>query len=251
MPTQFPPPLFPETTAFSLAFLDDAQIRSWRTVKRFPKNSSFVFDIVVRLHRLGLATSTEWYNEIDPRTLSNLYFETLQNVVAIQTEEPWNASLPGGSSGQEAGIMFRVWAAGLPLFVRATLRHIKARLGHIVTRSNHEPAYSRIRALLEGSGGYHTWPRGRSLEPVLATIFYCVESCDYNSPWRPWFVDTLRRLVEMLKLKSVEEFKKTLDFFPYNDDFKVAGDELWVELTQGRSGGGTPSLTFTAFSPMR
>lgn len=205
-----------------------------------------MFDVVVRLHQLGLATSSEWYNEVDQRALSNLYFEALQTVVSVELEEPWNANLPSGPSGHEAATMFRVWSAGLPLFVWATIRHVRTRLGLMVARSNQDPVLARIRDSLEGSGGYHSWPRGKSLEPVLATLFYGVECCEYTSPWRAWALDTMRKAVEMLKLKSSDEFKKVLEFFPGTPEYRAAADEVWQEMFSGSATVGTPSLTFSA-----
>jgi hypothetical protein len=240
----FPAPQFPNISALPLAFLDDAQIRAWRTVKRFPKNNPFVFDSSTRLQQLGLATSSEWYNEIDQRALSNLYFESLQNVVAVQVDEPWNATIASGAQGQEAAMMFKIWTAGLPLFVWATTRHVRTRLGLRVTRCTYDPLFSRIRGMLEGSGGYHAWPRGKSLEPVMVTLFYCVESCDFGNPWRVWCMDTLRKVAEILKLKTVDEFRKALDVFPSTEEYKIFADELWVEMIHG-SAASTPSLTFS------
>ena len=239
--------MFPEPRPSPLAFHDDAQIRAWRTVKRFPKNTSFVFDLVLRFHQLGLATSSEWCNDIDQRALSNLYFETIHNAVMVPLEEPWNATLASGIQGQEAKTMFKVWAAGLPLFVWATSRHAKARMGLSSPRTRYDPIFARIRALLEGTGGYHAWPRGKSLEPMLATLFYAVESCEYGDTWRPWCVDTLRKVIELLKLKAVEEFRKALEFFPSTDSFRATADDVWNEIMRGN----VASTSNLAFSIMQ
>ncbi|KAF2734246.1 hypothetical protein EJ04DRAFT_552793 [Polyplosphaeria fusca] len=232
----FPPPLFPETGSFPLAFLDDAQIRAWRTVKRFPKNHSFVFDMVLRMQQLSLAMSSEWYDDVDQRAVSNLYFEALNNVLTVPLEEPWNANLASGSQGQEMATMFRVWAAGSPLFIWATARHVRSRSGATVTACSYDPIYARIRAILDSAGGYHAWPRGKGLEPVLVTLFYCVESCDPNNLWRPWLMENLRKVSEMSKLKTVEDFKKILEYFPCTDQHKAAAGELWNEMFHGGSG---------------
>jgi hypothetical protein len=76
-------PTFSQMDPLPLAFLDDARIRAWRTVKRLPKDSSFLFEMMLRLHQIGLAASDDWYDEVDPRALSNLCFEALQNVAAL------------------------------------------------------------------------------------------------------------------------------------------------------------------------
>lgn len=230
---RFPPPLFHNVRAFPLALHDEAQIRAWRTVKRFPKNASFIFEIVTRLHQLGLATSSEWCNDIDQQALSNLVFEAMHTAVRVQIDRPWTGALPAGNSGQEAATMFEVWAAGLPLFVWATVRHARTRMGYLWHRCNPDPIMSRVRELLESTGGYHAWPRGKSLEPVLATLFYCFEACGFESPWRLWCMDTLRRVVEILKLKTVEDLGKALEFFPSTEEYQAAADDLWREMTQG------------------
>jgi len=216
-------------------------------VKRFPKNNPFVFDVVNRLHQLSLATSPEWYNTIDQRGLSNLYFETLQAVISIQLDEPWNETIPGGSQGQEAALMFQVWMAGLSLFIWGTVRQVRVRLGQALTRCICDPLFARVKDLLEGTGSYHAWPRGKSLEPVMATLFYGVESCDFSSPWRNWCVESLSKVTEILKLKSAEEFSKALDNFPSTEGYKEAAGKLWVEM---KSGGGRNPPTLT-LSPLQ
>lgn len=236
--------MFSGVKTFSLAFHDDAQIRAWRTIKRFPKDSSFVFDVVVRLHHLGLATSSEWYSGIDQRALSNLYFEAMYHVLAFQNEESWMGNLPGGTQGQEAAIMFRVWAAGLPLFIWGTVRHVRSRLGLVVTTSDNEPVFARIKDTLEAAGGHHSWPRGKRLEPVLATLIYGIESCDFASHWRPWAMESMRKIIEMLKLKTLQDFQKALDFFPSTEEYKLAAADIWTEIT------GMPGTPAVSISPV-
>jgi hypothetical protein len=241
MPVNFPLSTFTDTRPFPLAFHDDAQIRAWRTVKRFPKSSSFIFDFVLRFHQLGLATSSEWYNDIDQRTLSNLYFETMHSAVMIPLEEPWNDTLPG----QQTALMFKVWTAGLSLFVWATARHAKAKNGSRVPRSRCDPIFAHIRALLDVTGGCHAWPRGKTLEPIMATLFYAVEACEYGDPWRPWCVGTLWTVAELLKLKRVEDFRKILEVFPSTEVFVETADDLWDEM-MADSATTTPIMPFTA-----
>jgi hypothetical protein len=244
LPPHFPPPLFSDASNFPLAFLDDVQIQAWRTAKRFPKNTPFVYDIVLRLHQLGLATSSDWYSEVDQRALSNLYFEASRGVITIQFEEPWVGTLPQGAQGREAATMFRVWTYGLTLFVTATVRHLKSRLGRTNDRSEQEPVLARIREALEASGGHQSWPRGKSLEPVLATLYYGIESCGLISPWRIWAMDALRKVIGLLKFKSVEDFRKALEFFPLTEEYKANIDGLWTEVFHV-SVSATPTLTLT------
>lgn len=205
-----------------------------------------MFDVVIRLHQLSLATSSEWYNEINHRALSNLLFEATHQVIVFGHEEVWNSSLPTGVQGQEEMVMYRVWAAGLPLYIWATIRHIRTTLGLLVTGSDHAPLLARIRDSLEAAGGHHSWPRGKRLEPVLVTLVYGIESCDItNSPWRRWAMDTLRRVVEILKLKTEEDFRKVLDFSPSTEEYRVFAERLWAELVYGTSAAGTPMLSFS------
>ncbi|KAF2749675.1 hypothetical protein M011DRAFT_465350 [Sporormia fimetaria CBS 119925] len=241
LPPQYPPSLFSDVPTFPLAFLDDAQIRAWRTVKRLPKDSSFAFDMVLRLHHLGLATSSDWYTDVNQGSLSNLYFEAMYHAVRLQHEEIWNFSMRSGVQAQEISLMFRIWAAGLPLYIWGTIRHVRTRLGLMMFPIDVEPVLTRIKMALEAAGGHHCWPRGKKLEPVLATLVYGLESCDFASPWRPWAMNTLRRAVELLKLKTVEDFQKTLGFFPSTEEYRSVAAELWGELIYS-SAVGTPDL---------
>ena len=231
LPPQFPLPLYPDTIPYNLAFQDDAQIHAWRTVKRFPKNTSFMFDVVVRLHQLGGAVSSEWTDRIDCRALSNLYFEAQQSAILVQLEEPWSEQLQEGLQGQEAAVMFKVWAAGLPIFVDGALRHLRSRHRVHNPYYHHGPVFSRIQAILDSNGGYHAWPRGRNLEPVLATLFYASEACNWQDPWRLWCMDAMRKAVDLLRLKTAKEFRKMLDFFPSTETYQEAIEGTWRELT--------------------
>ncbi|KAK7179949.1 hypothetical protein PSPO01_13948 [Paraphaeosphaeria sporulosa] len=231
LPPQFPLPLYPSPIPFNLAFQDDAQIRAWRTVKRFPKNNSFVFDVVMRMHQFGLAVSPEWTDKIDKCALSNLYFEVMHTAVVVQLEEPWQGQLQGGTQGREGSIMFKVWAAGLPIYVGAALRHLRLRRDSNAMRYYHGPIFSRIQTILDENGGHHAWPRGRSLEPILATLFYALEACAWDDPWRTWCLHTMRKVSDLLKLKNAEEFKKVLDFFPTTERYQSLTDDIWAEIT--------------------
>ncbi|KAF1952571.1 hypothetical protein CC80DRAFT_552383 [Byssothecium circinans] len=242
---QYPLPLFSDTRPFTLAFQDDAQIRAWRTVKRFPKDAPFVFDIVVRFHQLGLATSGEWYEEVDQKALSNFFFETMHCAATLQIDEPWNNIPQSGNQAKGSTIMFQIWAVGLPLYVWATARHARrSRTAPHLSCHRYDPVFARIREILEGVEGYHAWPRGKTLEPVLATLFYAVEACQYYSfGWRPWCIGTLRLVVDMLKLKKVEEFKKALEFFPLTDEHRLMADAIWTEMMHGSIPSNTPAIT--------
>lgn len=232
LPPQFPLPLYPSRVPFSLSFQDDAQIRAWRTVKRFPKNNPFVFDVVMRMHQLGLAVSPEWTNRIDKCAISDLYFEVMHSAVVVQLEEPWQEQLQIGSQGQESSIMFKVWAAGLPIFVCAAIRHLRLRQGSNTMRFYHGPIFSRIQAILDENGGHHMWPRGRSLEPILATLFYALEACTWDDPWRMWCLHTMRKVANRLKLNNTKDFKKVLDIFPTTARHQDLIDEVWARITQ-------------------
>ncbi|KAF2204522.1 hypothetical protein GQ43DRAFT_437840 [Delitschia confertaspora ATCC 74209] len=227
----FPPPIYGRVDPFPLAFLDDARIRAWRTIKKLPKDSSFLFDSIIRLHQIGLATSKDWYSDVDQGALSNLYFEALQNVCTIQIDEPWNSTAAGGSQGQETALMFKVFSIGMAMFIWGTIRHVMKRLGHTVIQYTYNNAFTRLKGLLEGPGGYHAWPRGKSLEPVLATLVYCLDSCEHHHPWRVWFMNASQKSVDMMNIKSAEKLRKILRNYPSSDEYEVAADRLWREIS--------------------
>ena len=58
-------------------------------------------------------------------------------------------------------------------------------------------------------------------------------------------MDTMRKVAEILKLKSAEEFRKVVDIFPSTEEYKTTADELWMEMVHGGSTGSTPTLTFS------
>jgi hypothetical protein len=154
----------------------------------------------------------------------------MHDLLAFQCEEPWMHVLPSGIQGRETALMFSVWTTGLPLFIRSTLRQVQLRLGLMIPRNEYEPVLVRIKDTLEAGGGHHSWPRGKKLEPVLATLIYGIESCDRYSPWRSWAIETIRKIVEMLKLKRVEDMHKVLDFFPSVEGYKIVANEVWAEV---------------------
>ena len=205
-----------------------------------------MFDVVVRLHQLGLAVSPEWTDRVDKCALSNLYFEALHSVMLVQLEEPWQGQTQGGTQGQEATIMFKIWAAGLPIFVFAAIRQLRSRQGINMPRYYHGPIFGRMQRILDEHGGYHAWPRGRNLEPILATLFYAVEACTWDGPWRTWCLDTMRKVADLLKLKNAKEFRKALEFFPTTERYQDLVDEVWAELTHS-SVPSTPSCVLQVF----
>ncbi|KAH7093119.1 hypothetical protein FB567DRAFT_166360 [Paraphoma chrysanthemicola] len=243
----FAPPIFQEHGTLTLAFFDDAQMKAWRTVKRFPKNSAFVYDVVVRMHRLGLATSADWHGNVDWRALSNLQFEAMHKALLIRSEAPWLETISRNTLSDELSIMFEVWALALPLFLWATTRHLRTRLGIDAPWAGQDIIISRVHHLLEDDSGHRSWPRGKSLEPILASLLYCVEACDFASPLRPWLIRTTRKVSDLLKLKELEDFRKVLDFFPSTEEYRLIRDAVWEELTQSMHQGLTPAMTFTAF----
>ena len=208
---------------FNLAFQDDAQIRAWRTVKRFPKNASFVFDVVMRLHQLSLGTSPEWADKVDKCSLSNLYFEVMHSAMLVQLEEPWQEQLQSGTQGQEADIMYKIWAAGLPLFASATLRQLRTRQGINMMRHYHGPIFGRIQAILDGQGGYHAWPRGRNLEPILATLFYAAEACTWGRPLAHVVFRYYAKGRRGIEAQERQRFQEGSGIFP--NDGKLSGND--------------------------
>ncbi|KAH7083168.1 hypothetical protein BKA63DRAFT_584429 [Paraphoma chrysanthemicola] len=244
----FAPPIFKEHGTLTLAFFDDAQMKAWRTVKRFPKNSAFVYDVVVRMHQLSLATSADWQENVDWRALSNLQFEAMHKALSIKSEAPWVETLPRNTLSVELSMMFEVWALALPLFLWATTRQLRSRLGIDAPWSGHEIIISRVHQLLGDDSGHRSWLRGKSLEPILASLIYCIEACDFASPLRPWLLRTTQKVSRLLKLKELEDFRKVLDFFPSTDDYHLVRDAVWEELTQSMRHETTPAMTFAAFS---
>lgn len=167
----------------------------------------------------------------------------MHSTIILPQEEPWNDVLPRGAPGREMATMFRIWAASLPLFIMATARHAQALKGVETPRCRHDPIFMRVRTILESTGGQHAWPRGKTLEPLLVTFVYCAEGCEYVDAMRPWFVDMLRKAAELLKLNSLEDFRKTLEFFPTTDIFRATADNLWNEMYHG-SVASTPLVQF-------
>ncbi|KAF2020527.1 hypothetical protein BU24DRAFT_487127 [Aaosphaeria arxii CBS 175.79] len=233
LPPVWPPTLYPDAEALPLAFLDEAQLRSWKTMKRFPKDSPFIFDVVIRLHQLNLATSSDWHGKLDSKTLSNLYFETMYAALAVEADERWIEFHATHSGDYGTVTMMKVWALGAPGFIWATLRHAKVRLGSSAPSCDFEPVYARLKDLLEGVDESSAWPRGKNLEVVLATLFYSLEACGPANSWRTWLIGAVRRGVEGLRIKDVDAFKKILRAFPCSDEHMAAADRIWGELYSG------------------
>ncbi|KAJ4359838.1 uncharacterized protein N0V89_000394 [Didymosphaeria variabile] len=190
--------------------------------------------------------SSDWTDKVDKSALSNLYFEVMHSAMLLQLEEPWQGQLPSGIQGQEANTMFKIWAAGMPIFVSAALRQLRSRQGINMMRYYHGPIFGRIQAVLDEHGGYHAWPRGRNLEPILATLFYALEACTWDDPWRTWCLDTMGKTVNILKLKNAKEFKKVLDFFPTTDRYQDLIEDVWAQIRHA-SVPSTPSCVLQVF----
>ncbi|KAF2830539.1 hypothetical protein CC86DRAFT_434340 [Ophiobolus disseminans] len=185
---------------------------------------------LIRLHGLSLATSTEWLDNLDQGAISNLTFQAMSAALSVSNEKPWSATLPKGVKGSEIATMFRVWAASLPLFVWATTQQIRTWFCIDAPRSGSELVISRIKKLLDDPGDPCVWPRGKCLEPVLVALLYCIEACALKNTWRPWILQTLRRVARLLNLEGPEGFKKTLEFFPSTEGHRMVASGVWAEI---------------------
>jgi len=223
--------MYPDTRSVSLAFSDDAQLAAWRSAKRFPKNNTFVYDVMVGLQTLRLASSSEWHTKVESRKISNFQLQAMSQALAIAKEEPWTAILPGGARGAEMTTMFRVWSTALPLLIWSTTRQLRSQQCIDTPWTGHGPIISHIQELLGGADNVCIWPRGKCLEPVLVSLLYCVEACESNSVMRPWMLETVRKVTTMLKLEQLEDFRKTLEFFPMTEGHRMIIEGVWTELS--------------------
>ncbi|KAF2036582.1 hypothetical protein EK21DRAFT_83537 [Setomelanomma holmii] len=209
----FLPPLCQEHGVIALSLFDDAQMKAWRTMKRFPKDNAFVYDVVVRMHRLSLATSSEWHGKVDWRALSNLHFEAMHKVLSTNAERPWRKLLSESARGDELSTMFEVWTLALPLFVWATTRQLSSGLGVNTPWSGHD------------------------------SIIFRIQACSFASPWRPWLLRVMRKAIKQLKLKELEDFRKSLEFFPSTDAYRLVAESAWTEITQAECQTMAPAMT--------
>ncbi|KAF2493520.1 hypothetical protein BU16DRAFT_82091 [Lophium mytilinum] len=229
-PPSFPCPMYPSTRPFPLALTDDSSIRAWRTLKKFPKNSSFLYDVVLRLHQIGLATTSEFRDDVDMQAVSNAYFESQHRLLLLGIEQPWMGKEGPVDRVPELEALFQVFDHAAQIYLMTTLRHVgtggerwslraKACLIGLVL--------SRIRAALSVENNYNVWTRRRCLDPMVWVLVVCIESCGNVMPERGWFLAELRKVLGIMKLKRIEEFRKTLAAFPTTDGLERVSRGIW------------------------
>lgn len=199
-------------------------------MKKLPKNSPFMYDIVLRLHQIGLSSTSEWRAEVDKQSVSNLYFEAQHRLLIMQSEQPWLASDAATPLAPENVLLYKAFTMAAQLFLWASMRHAQFcddRSNLSISTGSGGLLFGRIKAALEIEGGYSSWARGKCLETVAWILFVCVESCPSVSPDWVWFLGELRRVLSSVRIRRIEEFRKVMQTFPSTDTFRDAEDKVW------------------------
>ncbi|KAF2812301.1 uncharacterized protein BDZ99DRAFT_264432 [Mytilinidion resinicola] len=233
-PPSFPCPMFPSTRPFPLALTDDSSIRAWRTLKKMPKSSSFLYDLVLRLHQIGLATTSEFREDVNMQAVSNAYFESQHRLLLLNVEQPWMGKEGPVVRVPELEALYQVFDHAAQLFLCTTLRHVHTGDERWSVKANASLIrliFSRIRAALSVESNYNVWARRRCLDPMVWVLVVCIESCGNVMPDRGWFLAELRKVLGIMKVKRIEEFRKTLAAFPATDGLQRVERGIWDSVS--------------------
>ena len=141
----------------------------------------------------------------------------------LQIDEPWKKIFQNGFTIRENTIIIQICATGLPSFVWATFRHVRPQSELFYLNLFYlNPIFAQIKSTSNDLGECFVQHQGKSLEPTLVTLFYAIEACQHNTlGWRSWCTETLRKVVYLLNVKKVEEFRKLLEFLPLDGRLQV------------------------------
>lgn len=228
----FPCPTSPEARPFPLAMVDESSLRAWRTLKKLPKDSSFLYEIIFRMHQIGLSYDAEWQLQIDRAMVNNVYFELQHIILTMLFDKSWPqltvAKYP------EILALYNAFLMASQVFMWASIRHVryydKTRDAKIKTGSS-GLLFGRVKAALNLDNTYGIWTKGKQLDALLWILFICIESCHLMAVERSWFLSEIRKVLGLLKVAKKEEFTKQLAAFPLTHELHNAAEGLWREIT--------------------
>jgi hypothetical protein len=212
--------------------VDESSLCAWRTLKKLPKDSSFLYEIILRMHQIELSYDAEWKLQIDRAMVSNVYFELQHIILTMLFDKPWPqltvAKYP------EILALYNAFLMASQVFVWASIRHVryydKTRDAKIKTGSG-GLLFGRIKAALDLNNTYGIWTKGKQLDALLWILFICIESCPLMAVERSWFLSEIRKALGLLKVAKKEEFTEKLAAFPLTHGLHNAAEGLWREIT--------------------
>lgn len=200
----FPCPTSPEARPFPLAMVDESSLRAWHTLKKLPKDSSFLYEIILLMHQIELSYDAEWKLQIDV------------------TKYP------------EILALYNAFLMASQVFMWASIRHVryydKTRDAKVKTGSS-GLLFGRVKAALDLDNTYGIWTKGKQLDALLWILFICIESCPLMAVERSWFLSEIKKALGLLKVAKKEEFTEKLAAFPLTHGLHNAAEGLWREIT--------------------
>lgn len=229
-------PIFPcpasEARLFPLAMADESKIRAWQTLKEFPKDSSFLYDIILRMHQIELSYDPEWQWTVDQAIIGNLYFELQHKILIMLFDKPWPQ--PTVAKFPEIAGLYEAFLMTSQVFTWASIRHVKyyEKTNDIrITTGSSGLLFGRVKVALDLGNASVIRMKGRHLDVLLWILFICIESCPVTAVERSWFLSEIRNVLALLKVGNKDEFREKLGIFPLTQGLHDAVEGHWREIT--------------------
>lgn len=228
----FPCPTSPEARPFPLAMVDESSLRAWHTLKKLPKDSSFLYEIILLMHQIELSYDAEWKLQIDCAMVNNVYFELQHIILTMLFDKPWPQLTV--TKYPEILALYNAFLMASQVFMWASIRHVryydKTRDAKVKTGSS-GLLFGRVKAALDLDNTYGIWTKGKQLDALLWILFICIESCPLMAVERSWFLSEIKKALGLLKVAKKEEFTEKLAAFPLTHGLHNAAEGLWREIT--------------------
>ena len=238
------PPTFPlirkdiDATPFPDALLEEAAYTSPTSMLQLSVASIDCFNIFYRLHRLALAVSTRWIQNVSRNAYSTLLYETEHMILSVPdhsqdfihfepgTEEDQDADYEVRKMLADGASVTEALLAAAQIFVYAALREIppQTKIFSVLLE--------RLRVAIDqpGMSMVARWKEARNLITLL-WVLVVASSVATEAYERAWWIGRLSNVVQELGIKSQTELEGVLVRVAWTDVFFGAGiGGVWSDI---------------------
>lgn len=216
-------PFYHVEPSISADFPDELLLEAARSaptsILNIPSHGFEIYNILHRIHRLGLAVSEPWSGNVSRIAVSNTLHEAEYDTLALSAKF-------GEGRSEEVDVAHALLLAS-QIFLYSALRLIPlaARTCDIFLR--------RLMAALDKEELLETWTEQCSLEALLWTVSMGLMVAE-GKPARLWLQERMEVLVELLQVADFEDLESILRNYAWSDYCRVQIRPVWevVALTQ-------------------
>ncbi|KAK5163672.1 hypothetical protein BJ546DRAFT_690946 [Cryomyces antarcticus] len=240
-------------SALPSALCQEAAELASRTQAKLPVCDAPMLSLLDGLHQLSLTANSRWKSRVVSSAIGNVMYPVEYHLQVLMAEQANDTS--DEREVLDSTFIFNALAIASQIFLWVALRHGWVRCGllELFLRSPLHDIYLHmlIRALEKRDAGM-VWIRERCPEALVWVLFVGAACAFPGGPERVWFVEKLRVVIGLTRLKRAEDFEDILRLFPWTDGLcKTACGDIWLEATtsaalrgDGNSESAPPALSW-------